>query len=274
MSSHMYARPKQTKCKGNEQMQVSQLPSEPLSYFPMTIHTLFGAYKMQKSNTKSVKSDVRKVWSNWCRTSTPLNLTGKLPQWHKLTQAQMNEVSPPTPQHSKDRDFPCLQHGTHIHTHSQAHTQRKRSPLVGTHAVGRVMADLTRPRQTFIHPYKYTVERTRAHMHTHTEHGQCNQCQLSLLSKAAMGLQSVIVTLPRHAHCLDFHSHVNACKHTKSKKTLPRYFMVICLVSGFAFTVFLWLRALRTTQFYPLWHVLHIYRNSNCRIYFLKFWDE
>lgn len=151
----------------------------------------------------------------------------------------MNEVSPPTPQHSGDRDFPCLQHGTHIHTHSQAHTQRKRSPLVGTHAVGRVMADLTRPRQTFIHPYKYTVERTR----THTEHGQCNQCQLSLLSKA-------------DTHCLDSHSHVNACKHTKSKKTLPRYFMVICLVSGFAFTVFFWLRALRTTQFYPLWHVL------------------
>lgn len=162
----------------------------------------------------------------------------------------MNEVSPPTPQHSEDRDFPCLQHGTHIHTHSQAHTQRKRSPLVGTHAVGRVMADLTRPRQTFIHPYKYTVERTR----THTEHGQCNQCQLSLLSKAAMGLQSVIVTLLWHTHTVWISTHT--CKHTKSKKTLPRYFMVICLVSGFAFTVFFWLRALRTTQFYPLWHVL------------------
>lgn len=165
----------------------------------------------------------------------------------------MNEVSPPTPQHSEDRDFPCLQHGTHIHTHSQAYTQRKRSPLVGTHAVGRVMADLTRPR-TNVHTSIQVHSGT--HARTHTEHGQCNQCQLSLLSKAAMGLQSVIVTLLWHTHCLDFHSHVNACKHTKSKKTLPRYFMVICLVSGFAFTVFFWLRALRTTQFYPLWHVL------------------
>lgn len=256
MSSHMYARPKERKCKGNKQMQVSQLPSEPLSYFPMTIHTLFGAYKMQKSNTKSVKSDVRKVWSNWCRTSTPLNLIGNSHNDTNSPKHRWTRCPLQLPSTVKTGTFPACS-TARIYTHIPKRTHRgKRSPLVGTHAVGRVMADLTRPRQTFIHPYKYTVERTRTHAHTHTEHGQCNQCQLSLLSKAAMGLQSVIVTLPWHTHCLDFHSHVNACKHTKSKKTLPRYFMVICLVSGFAFTVFLWLRALRTTQFYPLWHVL------------------
>lgn len=179
----------------------------------------------------------------------------------------MNEVSPPTPQHSEDRDFPCLQHGTHIHTHSQAHTQRKRSPLVGTHAVGRVMADLTRPRQTFIHPYKYTVERTR----THTEHGQCNQCQLSLLSKAAMGLQSVIVTLLWHTHCLDFHSHVQTHKEQENTTTLF-YGHLSCI--WFCFHCLLLTRG-------PAHHTVlstvtcpYIYRNSNCRIYFLKFWDE
>lgn len=165
----------------------------------------------------------------------------------------MNEVSPPTPQHSEDRDFPCLQHGTHIHTHSQAHTQRKKV-TPGWHTRSRQSHGWFDKAATNVHTSIQVHSGT--HAHTHTEHGQCNQCQLSLLSKAAMGLQSVIVTLPWHTHCLDFHSHVNACKHTKSKKTLPRYFMVICLVSGFAFTVFLWLRALRTTQFYPLWHVL------------------
>lgn len=149
--------------------------------------------------------------------------------------------------------LPAARHA-YTHTFPSAHTEKKVTP--GWHTRSRQSWLIWQGRDKRSYMHTSTQWNARAHTHTHTEHGQCNQCQLSLLSKAAMGLQSVIVTLLWHTHCLDFHSHVNACKHTKSKKTLPRYFMVICLVSGFAFTVFFWLRALRTTQFYPLWHVL------------------
>lgn len=147
--------------------------------------------------------------------------------------------------------LPAARHA-YTHTFPSAHTEEKVTP--GWHTRSRQSHGWFDKAATNVHTSIQVHSGT--HAHTHTEHGQRNQCQLSLLSKAAMGLQSVIVTLPWHTHCLDFHSHVNACKHTKSEKTLPRYFMVTCLVSGFAFTVFLWLRALRTTQFYPLWHVL------------------
>lgn len=50
---------------------------------------------------------------------------GELPLWNKLTQTQMNGVSPPTLWHSEDRDFPCLQHRTRTRTYT--HT------IPGTH---------------------------------------------------------------------------------------------------------------------------------------------
>jgi len=74
---------------------------------------------------------------------------GELLEWHKLSPTQMKEVSPPTAWLSEDRDFPCLQHWIHTNVSRDVHSER--SPLLDTGAVGRVMADLTRPQHTQTH---------------------------------------------------------------------------------------------------------------------------
>lgn len=72
----------------------------------------------------------------------------KLKQKAKLASTGNSHNDIHSNKHSKDRDFPCLQHSTHTHTHIPMDTHGKRSPLVDTHAVGRRMADLTGLRQT------------------------------------------------------------------------------------------------------------------------------
>lgn len=73
---------------------------------------------------------------------------------------------------------------TRTHTHTRTHypraKRRKRSPLVDTHTVDRLMADLTGLWQTLVHP------NTHAQTRNHAGRAQWNWCQLNLLSKAAL----------------------------------------------------------------------------------------
>lgn len=70
---------------------------------------------------------------NWGRGLAPSHSDGELLQQNKLTQTQMNGVSPPTLWYSENKDFPCLQHRTHTHTVCNTHTEKSHPWLSHTH---------------------------------------------------------------------------------------------------------------------------------------------
>lgn len=132
---------------------------------------------------------------------------GELRQQNKLTQTQMNGVSPPTLWHTQTGTFPACSTG-HTHIHSQRHTQKKGHPWL-THTQWAESWRIWQgcAKRSCIHTHTQTS-------HTHKGHGQCNQCQLILLSRAVMRPQSVIMTLPWHTLSGQKHA------HTQSRQTV------------------------------------------------------
>lgn len=161
MSSHMYARPKERKCKGNKQMQVSQLPSEPLSYFPMTIHTLL---------TKC-RSRILKAWSQTLEKCDqtdvehqPLSIWWETPtmtQSHPSTDERGVPSNSPA-QWRQGLSLPAARHA-YTHTFPSAHTEKKVTP--GWHTRSRQSHGWFDKAATNVHTSIQVHSGTHAHTH-------------------------------------------------------------------------------------------------------------
>lgn len=158
--------------------------------------------------------------------TSPTRSDGELQQRNKLTQTQMNGVSPPTlAQPRQGLSSPAAQ-DTHTRTHIPSDTGRKRSPLVDTHAVGRFMADLTGLRPTLIHPYLYTNTRATVSV-----------TSASWISPAERWRGRNLWSWHcLDTHCLDFFTHINTQRHKHKEQADSISWASIswsfCLVSG------------------------------------------
>lgn len=145
----------------------------------MIILTSFGANRKTKYSRSEV-IDVVRIWWNRCERRNLL--------WRGTPTTAFIHTNA-----AKTGTFPACSTG---HTHSIGHTQKKVTPC--WHACG----GETHGRSD------------RSATGTHTGHGQRNQCQLNLLSRAVMRPQSVMI-LPWHTL-----SGLHSLTHTQSVKAL------------------------------------------------------
>lgn len=137
----------------------------------------------QMGNSRNKTNSLKHRWMG-----CPLQLSGTRRQGLSLPAAQDTHTYTPS--------------DTHTHTQKKGHPWLTHTQWAESWRIWQGCA-----KHSCIHTHTQTS-------HTHKGHGQCNQCQLILLSRAVMRPQSVIMTLPWHT--LSGHKHA----HTQSRQTV------------------------------------------------------